>query len=518
MKLIKKYYKGKKFSNTPTGRAMQRQYDKENGIAYQRVLPEVEVFPNYYDVDNNSYGNSFAIPLESRPAVFSQGEISQPYVPERLVEQGWLNRLLGIRGLDLGILNWIINPANVVPTSETIQLVDALAQISRGNPIFKIENQLAPKTVNYTLKAEPRARLDFLERNPSKISEAERAGIPKADRNFKKADNPDAYLQQEANESFANINNHSPRRRLITEEEISQMPRESQIHAREGKNNFLKRNQDMMEDYFTDSSEFNRDLQDYINGLDIEIAPQFKPVITDGIAERNPYVAAYRNYLYNNGTDAMMISDDDIAKFLTHMHNMQQQGVTGKMADKLPLWHSSNDMFDIFDWHNTGKYTGNSGALGPGNYFSSHGATYGKLQRRNNLPTNFQPYYITGIESTPSGHMMINKGILPDYMGPQMFKTMKQNDPKRLEEILFRPVPGANTSLYIDSGEAVQGVFDGDRAAFMLRRNDGIKSLFPHPSRLIRNEDGTVQLLPTNWSDPRVNFALGGKLIQHIGK
>ena len=385
----------------------------------------------------------------------------------------------------------------------------ALWDISRNNAPVNIESSLAPKTIEY-VKREPTARLDFLERNPSRISDAERAGVPKGDRNFKRTENPNSYMQQEANKSFDNINNHSPRRRLVTEEEIDKMSPEAQIHARESKNDFIKRNQDMMEDYFADSYEFNKDLQDYINGLDIETAPQFKPVVTDGIAERNPYVAAYRNYLYNNGTDAMMISDDDIAKFLTHMHNMQQQGVTGKMADKLPLWHGSNDMFDVFDWHNTGKYTGNSGALGPGNYFSSHGATYGRPQRRNNLPKNFQPYYITEIKSTPSGHMMIEKGILPDYMNKQMI----QANPEAFQAMFKRQVPGANTTLYIDPSEAVQGVFEGDRAAFMLRRNDGIKSLFPHPSRLIRNEDGTVQLLPTNWSDPRVNFALGGKLIK----
>jgi hypothetical protein len=385
----------------------------------------------------------------------------------------------------------------------------ALWDISRNNAPVNIESSLAPKTIEY-VKREPTARLDFLERNPSRISDAERAGVPKGDRNFKRTENPNSYMQQEANKSFDNINNHSPRRRLVTEEEIDKMSPEAQIHARESKNDFIKRNQDMMEDYFADSYEFNKDLQDYINSLDIETAPQFKPVVTDGIAERNPYVAAYRNYLYNNGTDAMMISDDDIAKFLTHMHNMQQQGVTGKMADKLPLWHGSNDMFDVFDWHNTGKYTGNSGALGPGNYFSSHGATYGRPQRRNNLPKNFQPYYITEIKSTPSGHMMIEKGILPDYMNKQMI----QANPEAFQAMFKRQVPGANTTLYIDPSEAVQGVFEGDRAAFMLRRNDGIKSLFPHPSRLIRNEDGTVQLLPTNWSDPRVNFALGGKLIK----
>jgi hypothetical protein len=34
--------------------------------------------------------------------------------------------------------------------------------------------------------------------------------------------------------------------------------------------------------------------------------------------------------------------------------------------------------------------------------------------------------------------------------------------------------------------------------------------LFPHPSRFIRNADGTVSLIPTDWSDIRVNYKQGG--------
>ena len=39
---------------------------------------------------------------------------------------------------------------------------------------------------------------------------------------------------------------------------------------------------------------------------------------------------------------------------------------------------------------------------------------------------------------------------------------------------------------------------DVTRGAGMLRRNTGIKSLFPHPSRLVRGEDGLLKMLPTN--------------------
>lgn len=133
MKLIEKFQEGKKFSNTPTGRAMQRQYDLEHGITIQKVLPEVEVFPNYYNIDDNGYSNSFAIPLEHRPTTFSQGEISQPYVPKKLDEQGWLNRTFGINNFGLGIMELIGNPANVVPTGKTIQGIKALTSNKAKN-------------------------------------------------------------------------------------------------------------------------------------------------------------------------------------------------------------------------------------------------------------------------------------------------------------------------------------------------------------------------------------------------
>ena len=45
----------------------------------------------------------------------------------------------------------------------------------------------------------------------------------------------------------------------------------------------------------------------------------------------------------------------------------------------------------------------------------------------------------------------------------------------------------------------------------MLRRNTGIKSLYPHPSRFI-NENGKVILKPVDWADPRVNYKDGGKI------
>lgn len=153
MKLIKKFQDGKKFSNTPTGRAMQRQYDSEHGITMQKVLPEVEVFPNYYNIDDNGYSNSFAIPLEHRPTTFSQGEISQPYVPKKLDEQGWLSRTFGINNFGLGIMELIGNPANVVPTGKTIQGIKALTSVgskakNAGQTVLKVKRVYTKPNAN----------------------------------------------------------------------------------------------------------------------------------------------------------------------------------------------------------------------------------------------------------------------------------------------------------------------------------------------------------------------------------
>jgi hypothetical protein len=46
----------------------------------------------------------------------------------------------------------------------------------------------------------------------------------------------------------------------------------------------------------------------------------------------------------------------------------------------------------------------------------------------------------------------------------------------------------------------------------MLRRNTGIKSLFPHPSLLTRDADGKLRIV-RDWADSRINYKSGGRLI-----
>ena len=125
---------------------------------------------------------------------------------------------------------------------------------------------------------------------------------------------------------------------------------------------------------------------------------------------------------------------------------------------------------------------------------------------------NTQPYIITGIQSTPNGATMIEKGALPEYIGPVELKT--ESGRAKLNDII-KSIPKNDNRAYIDLSERAAGSgadYKGPSAGVMVRRNTGIKSLYPHPSRFIRNSDGTVSLIPTNWSDVRVNFKQGGIL------
>lgn len=72
-----------------------------------------------------------------------------------------------------------------------------------------------------------------------------------------------------------------------------------------------------------------------------------------------------------------------------------------------------------------------------------------------------------------------------------------------------------DNKLYIDDiSHAPSGTLKyptGRNSEYMLRRNYGIKSLFPHPSLLIRDNNGKLKII-RNWEDQRVNFKNGGFL------
>jgi hypothetical protein len=55
----------------------------------------------------------------------------------------------------------------------------------------------------------------------------------------------------------------------------------------------------------------------------------------------------------------------------------------------------------------------------------------------------------------------------------------------------------------------------GVQTEFMVPRNTGIKSLYPHPSLFIKDANGKVTL-NRNWDDIRVNYKQGGKMIRKM--
>lgn len=354
------------------------------------------------------------------------------------------------------------------------------------------------------------------------ISEAEKLGLPKGERNqpIKQLDNNSRELQRFLKEK-SDIEQKSTLGYIL--EEIEHLPEEYQATALRGRSNFAKEMSDKMRNYFADPDkvkDFNKLLKDYASQIESDIDPRIISTFKDGIEQPSIVVRGFRNYLKNAGVDASELSNEELAKILTQQYKTLSTEATGKLKDDI-LWHGSPEWFDSFDFTYTGKHTGNGGALGPGNYFSLIAGPYGRTKSPITYQmelNNTQPYIITGIQSTPNGETMIKKGILPEYIGPAELKT--ENGRIKLNDII-KSIPKNDNRAYIDLSERAAGMgadYSGPSAGVMVRRNTGIKSLYPHPSRFIRNSDGTVSLIPTNWSDVRVNFKQGGILKAQNGK
>lgn len=278
--------------------------------------------------------------------------------------------------------------------------------------------------------------------------------------------------------------------------------------------------EDLMENYFRDNfaDEFNKRLKEYVSYARLK---QISPHIDDSI------VKGYRNYLNHLEFDAKDLSDEELRIILSKHFTDLSKGASGKMKDQI-VWHSSPTWFDEFDYRHTGENMENSGAMGPGNYFSKEAAMYGRgkrLEYSGKYPMgNTQPYVITDVMSTPSGKDMQDKGLLPiiiqKYRGRDKYGQKWDPDPEFDTKLKAQidAVPSNDNKMYVlkgtDSGfdKLYQTPFGIPGGELMIRRNTGIKSLYPHPSRFVRDEDGFVHLIPTDWNDPRVNFKTGGKL------
>lgn len=342
------------------------------------------------------------------------------------------------------------------------------------------------------------------------ISEAERLGVPKGERNqpirersYDQAQHRDVdrSLRVELGESV-----ETPWTEQQIKAEVDPTVKQTMIEVNK---DFGRRVNDTHPNFFDDQDAidaFNTKLQKYIDSLgEVEIHPAFKSKTVDGVQYQSPMVRAYRRYLIEQGVDAAQISHDDLAKFLTSQYTELARQQTGKAKGTM-LFHGSGNYFDKFDLDQIGSYTGNSGAIGPGFYFTNYGAQY--HMRRSPITGraiehNVQPYLINGIKSTPDGHVMQQKGILKDYS-----RVVTSDD---ITSAKSRQFP---TMLFGDLTEHVPGMYNisgGYKSAYMYRGDD-IKSVFPHPSLLQGAEDGTVFMLPRTFDRGRLNYRDGGVL------
>ena len=278
---------------------------------------------------------------------------------------------------------------------------------------------------------------------------------------------------------------------------------------------------------------------------------QYIQTLPEGQAVDQLTINDYRQYLVNLGIGSKQLTDQEISKLLSNQFSELTKNQTGALKGTI-LYHGSPTLFDMFDYANSGRYTLNAGAVGPGNYFSTGRNSYGVINQGGFKSGNMQPYLITDVSSTPNSSLLMQKGLIPEYKSPPInlrqvhelqyrIRTTKDSKVReklqnQLNELLNTPEYQEyyqnNIQNWIDNWKLDKNAFilDENRAPLqtldvigrnpnsftqslegMIHRNTGIKSLFPHPSTLQQNPDGTW-IISRNWSDPRVNFKLGGKL------
>ena len=377
--------------------------------------------------------------------------------------------------------------------------------------------EAAKRNITYTPKniGTGKTYYDHLSRG-TKLSDDELAGITKAERNAQHK--VPSYEEREIKRFLDEKSNVSQKSKLpFTMQEIDDMPQYGD-NALRSRQSYVKEMEDMMPNSLIseqERNEFNALLQDYISSLGGDIDARFASTFKDGVEQPSIAVRAFRNFLREKGFDASKITNDDLARLLTQQYKDLSSQATGKLNKDI-LWHGSKNWFDEFDFKgHMAESTGNSGALGPGNYFSLSAGPYGRTKNPINFRMNLnntQPYIVTGVTSTPNGATMIKKGILPEYISKSQMETEAGRE-------MFRKIldktPINDNRAYLDFTERAAGMgadYNAPAAGIMIRRNTGIKSLFPHPTRFYRDVDGVVRLRPTDWLDARFNFGDGGKL------
>jgi hypothetical protein len=342
---------------------------------------------------------------------------------------------------------------------------------------------------------------------PSTLTESERLGLPRGERN--QVVKSETYLSH-------------PDRKI---------PNELPAHSE-------------WSDKFADIDLLNdKELSDnwinYINNL------------SDDPISNKALIEDYKLYLSNLGY-VPYLSDTQIAKLISNQYNQLVSGQTGKLKGTV-MFHGSPEMFDTFDLAKTGSYTGNMGAVGPGNYFSTQRNPYGLHYNQRyygEYSGNMQPYLINGVKSTPEGDILRDKKLIPPYVSTGL-ETSRLNELKASRRrailngedtsVIDAKLKEAQNNPYIKEYNAfIQKLINDwklNKDAFiidshswnhptvtplkngkpiygiegMIHRNTGIKSLFPHPSTLMKDDSGNW-IIKRDWNDPRVNYKNGGKI------
>lgn len=430
--------------------------------------------------------------------------------------------------------------------------------------------------------------LKFYERGPARISEAERTGVPKGVRNQPEVSQRDypvgtaqqyvrrgAIAKMDDNARYSNEmwkmgdfervgtgetikvpDRYRPggyevrekRRRRYYFSEQDPYSRNRLIGNRKTLDKYNDREGDIL------GVELPQEFIDYLEQIkDIPIHPSFtnlrsrdviypyqRSTLFNGTVIKefpaseiqSKYVRDFRQYLGHLGYNTSNVSDEQLLRLITDQYKSLTNSMTGKTKGQV-FWHEGPEYHSTFDFLHTGENTGNMGALGPGNYFSSGASAYGEVS---------QPYLITGIKQTPIGSKsMVEKGLIPEYHSPQVGnlrsyieylhspEEVRLKYPEELRSIyeeaivdakhIAEKTPTEEDILWIDPALIQGGPYVPPRLSltgvkpmeFMLRRNTGIKSLFPHPETFVRGSDGKVNIL-RNWNDTRVNYKKGGKL------
>lgn len=400
-----------------------------------------------------------------------------------------------------------------------------------------------PKIIQAPTYNPPRTKLYFSQRPKSKISESERIGIPKSERN--QPENPSLNIRKEHTLYHGDPPSAFYDGVLIQDLFPNQLAKES--FRVSPQNEYTAPYNDWL--WNTDGSV--DELREYISGLPNE---DMIDIAT---------IRDYRTYLSRVGINPYTLSDQEISNLISAQYKALSEQMNGKLKGVV-MYHGSSVPVEQFDFQtNTGKGMGNMGAFGPANYFSSARNNYGQIgfyddvSGKNIVLGDMQPYLINNINSTPISATLQRKSILPNYKSPpngavaardaqnllirhehgyqelteQQLQDLKSIVSNYYDSLEYKTYLAQNVLPY--TNERDMFIVDSDALGYNLRlgqtinpllnghkidgieggvpRNTGIKSLFFHPSLLKRNEFGKLEVI-RDWNDPRVNYKQGGKL------